>query len=160
MPTRPVRLALFAGCLAALAALLAACASPTPAAQRGAWEGTSTSADGAFPLTIATTLSAAGGWTGTYTLARAAPFSGRVDGTLVNGVLEGALVVSDACRFGLVGTVTGDALEATFAPTGCPGGAEGTWTATRTTPGPLPDPPGDDAASFDGGATFDTARFR
>ena len=157
MPTRPIRLALFAGCLAALSGRVRQPDAGGAARGLGGHEHVGRRRVPADPRDHALGRR----WVDRDLHARrGAPFTGRVDGTLANGVLEGALVVSEACRFGLVGTVSGDALEATFAPTGCPGGAEGTWTATRTTPGPLPDPPGDDAASFDGGATFDTARFR
>ena len=117
-PPRPTPL--FVGCLAAL---LTACASPTPAAQRGAWEGTSTSADGAFPLTLATTLSAAGGWPGP-TRSSAAPPSPAASTPRSRTGSSTVPWSSRRLPIRLVGTVSGDALEATFAPTGCPGGAE------------------------------------
>lgn len=146
-----------------LAVLLAACANATPPFERQAWEGTTTTAEGTFPLTIATTLTAGGGWTGTYTVERTPPFTGDVDATLAAGVLEGVLVVSDACTFELVGTVSDDALDATFAPTECSGGASGTWRATRTAPDPAANDTGTPTtgdATFDGAAAFDTAIFR
>ncbi len=150
------------GLLAAgLTLLLAACAT-TPSSELQAWTGTSTAGADTYPLTIDATLSPAGAWAGTYTVERTPPFTGDIAGTLVAGVLEGELTVSDACRFELVGTVTGDALDATFAPTDCPGGSGGTWSATRTTPTLSAGPPTGptDGATFDGDATFNAATFR
>jgi hypothetical protein len=153
MPHRPTPL-LLALCLATL---LAACTSG-PTTNQQAWEGTTTSADGTFPLTVAVTLTTDGAWTGTYTVERTPAFTGAVDATLVAGVLEGVLNVSDDCRFALTGTVTADALEAAYAPTECPGGSDGTWTAIRTTPVP-PASSSHPTATF-GDAAFDAARFR
>lgn len=141
-----------------LALALAACAAPA-SDERQAWSGTSTSGTDTFPLTIDATLTPAGAWSGTYTLERTPPFTGDVIATLVGGVLAGELTVSNDCRFELAGTVTADALEATFAPTDCPGGTGGTWSATRTSPAPSASVP-PDGASFGDGASFDDAAFR
>lgn len=144
-----------------LALLLTACASVTSGVQTQAWIGTSEAGGASHPLVIATTLTPAGAWTGAYTVQRTPPFTGDIDATLIGGVLAGTLVVSPDCSFELAGTVSGDQLDAAFAPTGCPGGEGGTWTATRsTTPtsGAAPDP-ATDVASFDG-AAFDATRFR
>lgn len=151
------------GLLAILfALLLAACAGGVPPAQSQSWTGTTTSADGTYPLALATTLDGAGAWTGTYTVDRVPPFTGDVDAELSAGELEGEVVVTDDCRFALAGTIAEDTLTATFSPTMCPGGVEGTWSVTlaTSTPGVVTVEPDPDAAIFDGTATFDAARFR
>lgn len=158
MAPRPIPIGLLAGCLALV---LAACAGANPTSERQAWSGTTTSADGTFPLTVVATFQPTGAWTGTYTVERTPPFTGDVDATLLEGVLDGELVVTASCRFELTGIVAGDALEATFAPVACPGGAAGSWSASRTT-APVPTggttEPAD--AAFDSGATFGDATFR
>ncbi len=156
MPPRQVAAVLLAGCLALV---LAACAATAPSSERQAWAGTSTAGADTFPLTIDATLTSAGAWTGTYTVDRTPPFTGDVEARLLAGALAGELIVSDACRFELAGTVSADALDATFAPTDCPGGTGGTWSATPTTPTPTTDTP-TDGATFGGGATFGAATFR
>jgi hypothetical protein len=148
-----------AGLLAVgLALALAACAAPA-SDERQAWSGTSTSGADTFPLTIDATLTPTGAWAGTYTLERTPPFTGTVTATLTAGVLAGELLVANDCRFELAGTLTADALDATFTPTACPGGTGGTWSATRTTPTPSASEPAS-GARFDDGATFDAATFR
>ena len=156
---RDVSLGLLA---AGLVFLLAACAAP-PSSERQAWVGTTTTDDGTHPLAIDVTSSPTGAWSGTYTVERTPAFSGDVDGTLVDGNLQATLIVSPACRFELAGTVTSTSLDATFAPTECDGAIGGVWTATRTTSAPATDatpPSPSDDATFDGGASFDAARFR
>jgi hypothetical protein len=69
------------------------------------------------------------------------------------------IILSDVCRFEFAGTINADALDATFEPTACPGGAGGTWSATRTSPTSNASTR-NDAATFDDGAAFDAARFR
>jgi hypothetical protein len=144
-----------------LALVLASCGGGAPPTQSQSWSGTTTSADVTYPLVIATTLAPTGAWVGTYTVMRAPPFTGAVDATISGSQLEGVLVVTDACRFTLTGSLAGDALTATFSPTACPGGVGGTWAATRvgaavaaTT---IQSAPG--SASF-GAASFGAARFR
>ena len=141
-----------------LALALAACAAPA-SDERQAWTGTSTTGATTVPLTIDATLTPAGAWSGTYTLQRTPAFTGDVTATLAAGALTGELTVANDCRFALAGTITADALEATFTPTDCPGGTGGTWSATRTTPTPNTSAPAD-GARFDDGATFDAATFR
>ncbi len=151
------------GLLAILFALvLAACAGGVPPVQSQSWTGTTTSADGTFGLTIATTLDGAGAWPGTYTVDRVPLFTGDVDADLSNGELVGELVVSADCRFALAGTMADDVLTATFSPTACPSGVGGTWSVTlsTSTPGAVTVEPDPDAATFDEGAVFGAAVFR
>jgi hypothetical protein len=116
------------GLVAGVAFVLAAC-GVAPAPQVQAWTGTTTSGGTVAPLRIDVALDGSD-WTGTYTVAGTPPFTGDVVAELVDGVLTGQLIATSACRFDLAGTVTDAALEAAFAPNGCPGGAAGTWIAT------------------------------
>jgi hypothetical protein len=116
--------------IASLAIAVTACSTaPTPQAQ--AWSGTSTSGETAHPLQVDVAVLGAD-WTGTYTIGTTPPFTGDVTAELADGVLTGELIATSACTFALTGTVTDDALEATFTPAGCPGGEAGTWSATPT----------------------------
>lgn len=148
---------------AGLALVLASCAAGDRVAEVQAWAGTSTTGDATYPLAIDTTLAPSGAWAGTYTVQRTPPFTGEVEGTLVNGVVDGVLIVSSACRFELAGTVSDAALDATFTPSDCPGATGGTWTVTRSAATPDEDADGGattGGATFDSDATFDNARFR
>lgn len=122
--TTIVRLAALAG----MAIGLTACGlTPPPHAQT--WTGTTTFGATAHPLHIDVVLRGTD-WTGRYTIGSTPPFTGDVVAELIDGTLTGELQATATCTYTLAGTITHDALDATFTPTACPGGEGGTWTAT------------------------------
>lgn len=122
------------GLVATVAITISAC-SNAPVPQPQAWTGTTTSGATVHPLQVDVELTGTV-WSGTYTVDSAPPFTGDVVAELIDGVLTGQLIATSSCTFDLTGTVTDDALEATFDPTDCPGGAPGTWSATPTETAP------------------------
>lgn len=106
--------------------LVTSCSSPvTP----DIWNGETTNSDtGAVQGLRLEVVNRSDSWRGSYYVEAA---RGAFDGTNDNGVLTATLIASDTCTFELNGTVTGDALTATFEPTDCPGGNTGTWALNR-----------------------------
>ena len=117
--------------LAAVAAITLAACGVAPAPQAQAWTGTTAYGTTVEPLQVDVAIDGTA-WSGTYTIGSTPPFTGDVVADLVDGVLTGQLIATSSCRFDLTGTVTADALDATFVPTACPGGETGTWSATPT----------------------------
>ena len=116
--------------IASLAIAISAC-SPAPTPQAQSWTGTSTS--GATVQSLQIDVGVLGtDWSGTYTIGSTPPFTGDVNAELEGNVLTGELHATTSCTFTLTGTVTDDALEATFTPADCPGADAGTWSATPT----------------------------
>ena len=120
--------------IASLALAITAC-STAPAPQPQSWTGTTTSGDAVQPLEVdatLTTTTTGSAWSGTYTIGSTPPFTGDVVAELAGEALTGELIATSSCRFALTGNLTATTLEAAFAPTDCPGGAAGTWSATPT----------------------------
>lgn len=115
------------GLAASVAIALTACGgAPVPQAQ--AWTGTTEFGGAVHPLRVDVVVDGTD-WSGSYTVGSTPPFSGDVVAELVGGVLTGRLIATTNCTFDLVGAINDDALEATFTPAPCPGGATGTWNA-------------------------------
>lgn len=117
--------------LASVAVALTACSlTPPPRAQT--WTGTTAFGAAVHPLQVDVVLRGTD-WTGRYTIGSTPPFTGDVVAELVDGVLTGELRATATCTYDLAGTVTEDALDATFTPSACAGGEGGTWNAVPST---------------------------
>jgi len=68
---------------------------------------------------------------GTYELAGDLNGSGKIEGTIRDGMIIATLEPSTTCRFQLVGTATDTTIKGNFEPDPCPAGSSGMWSMQR-----------------------------
>ncbi|MCA1792102.1 MAG: hypothetical protein LC667_20300 [Thioalkalivibrio sp.] len=68
---------------------------------------------------------------GTYEITGDLNGSGKIEGTIRDGIIIATLEPSTTCRFQLVGTATDTTIRGNFEPDPCPAGYSGTWSLQR-----------------------------